>query len=1006
MKKKANNKNNVKTTPTPAQIYNGDFENLSEEIVRYLFQGIDATIKKTDGSKDGGYDIVVECHEGGILRKVYFECKLRSDNLNLRDISANLIIAFNEGAIALVVMTNYDYTEQTNEAIRIFFDKTVLNVKLLIGEDIQKLIKKNNIDVPAGLSEIIASKKSYRKNLSFLRIDLDQDSIYKQILKKSVFSAEQSSNYLQSLYSTQIDKARNHLIKGHTICVEGLIGVGKTSLINILLSSLEYNSVHIVANNYTSQSQLLLGIFLDIWGIPIHTIVKDFSDDIIDRIVKTIDNKSKEKGIGRIIRHLIGKTVPNGIADEHYNSLVCDYLIDILRMHRPNISYIFFIENAEKASEEVQILLAYICSLLIKNNIPCIIEKNKSEYQVMESERADIFYYTLKNMCYHSVPIAYMTPDQAREFVKQSLSHYPKAIQDAVLKKGGVRLLTLTTLIAFVKEKYNENRLHTNWLSELQQFTQNDLPCPIRDLLSLYYQKAPDLFHYLYFFHGKFPLGWAGELVSNCKKYIDELLALKFLDIDDSCLIVANELVMDIIKNIPIENRFSIVLTANKLLVFLAQQNDDLFIESQIYAYSILKQYDKVFLFLENYMGRLFKERQYSAFLEFVDFALEGENSNLNANSKLQLAIAGLTAWTIKREINSPGAKPLFTIAKKLLMGTSGTDSLYYKMCYDYFCAEALFNNCDFKQSLILSKPYYDKCMAHELFHTDGEWQEKICITYALSVKELEGNEKAQEIFIHLYHIFPDSFFIQIEYWDHQQCMNFFSNPKYALECVKKVLFLFEKTSRQDYPLPFHEYVDRAMCALCAKQFNEALEYSNIAIRILESNGILPSLGRAYNIKGCVLICLKDRKNAENCFKEACFLLDETNEILYSWRSRLNLIQLEITRKEKQLLTDDLHLLLDETYKQFRNIYQNKMETLSRQENFYTTREYFALLMFGDAYMKCGGKEIDSILADFGIQNKQKLYKDHLRQITDGRIKKTEFADCSYSIGKYIFMVG
>ena len=61
--------------------------------------------------------------------------------------------------------------------------------------------------------------------------------------------------------------------------MEGLIGVGNTSLINILLSSLEYNSIHIVTNNYTSQSQLLLGIFLDMWGVPIHTIVRDFSDD-------------------------------------------------------------------------------------------------------------------------------------------------------------------------------------------------------------------------------------------------------------------------------------------------------------------------------------------------------------------------------------------------------------------------------------------------------------------------------------------------------------------------------------------------------------------------------------------------------------------------------------------------------------------------------------------------------------------------------------------------------
>ena len=102
---------------TDAQKYNTQFEALSTQIVKLFFKDTNAIIKKTKDTKDGGYDILVEYSDGTTTKRIYFECKLRSGNLNLRDIAANLIIAFNEGAVALGIITNYDYTEQSNENI-------------------------------------------------------------------------------------------------------------------------------------------------------------------------------------------------------------------------------------------------------------------------------------------------------------------------------------------------------------------------------------------------------------------------------------------------------------------------------------------------------------------------------------------------------------------------------------------------------------------------------------------------------------------------------------------------------------------------------------------------------------------------------------------------------------------------------------------------------------------------------------------------------------------------
>ena len=97
---------------TGAQEEFGKFEKISEHIVKYIFRDTDAKITQTAPTKDGGYDIVAECVDGKSTKKIYFECKMRSSNLNLRDIAANVIIAFNEGAVTLVVFTNYNYTVQ------------------------------------------------------------------------------------------------------------------------------------------------------------------------------------------------------------------------------------------------------------------------------------------------------------------------------------------------------------------------------------------------------------------------------------------------------------------------------------------------------------------------------------------------------------------------------------------------------------------------------------------------------------------------------------------------------------------------------------------------------------------------------------------------------------------------------------------------------------------------------------------------------------------------------
>ena len=127
--------------------YSDTFENLSEAIVKYLLRDVDAEIIQTKSKKDGGYDIVVKCQDGNTRKCALFECKLRNANLNLRDIAANVIIAFNHGAVSFIAIANYNFTKQTGEELIAFCQNTVLNIKIIIGEELKQLLQKSCIDV-------------------------------------------------------------------------------------------------------------------------------------------------------------------------------------------------------------------------------------------------------------------------------------------------------------------------------------------------------------------------------------------------------------------------------------------------------------------------------------------------------------------------------------------------------------------------------------------------------------------------------------------------------------------------------------------------------------------------------------------------------------------------------------------------------------------------------------------------------------------------------------------
>lgn len=990
-----------KKIKTNAQKFSSEFEMLSTQIVSAFFEGTNAEVNKTNETKDGGYDIIVEYNEGNTLKKIFFECKLRSSNLNLRDIAANIIIAFNEGAVGLGIITNYNYTEQSNENIAEFFQKTFLNIKVIIGEDFPEIINRYKLSISPELRGMIGFKKAIRKeDFQFLRIDWSKKNIYRQFIEKGYSSSLTHNSYIVEVNSTLFDNAKHYLENGEIICIKGLIGVGKTSFIKNLLSEIDAHEIQIIADMYNSQSQLLLGVFLDLWGVPLHNIVHGFTDDLVKKITSSIEINSNSE-VSDIIHSLLSNSYLSDIAYENYNWLICNYLIHQIIMHKDNFHYVFYIKNIEYATEEVQNILLYLCKLLNNNKIACIIEKDSLEYEILKSSKVDIFHNGIKKYI-REIPLNYLTSIEADNFVKREMQGYPETVQKCILCKAGVRLLTLNAVISYVKQIYQKD-MESKISEKLEKFSQNDIPSSVNNLLDYYFEIDPELFYYLAFAQGKLPIEWIKLLDKDNDEITEHLIALKFLDYDDSCLVAANDLVRSKLNDFLCQNPYKVKKAAEKILSIVDNFDDNYYIECKISVYYHLKKYQITYDYINKYMDKLWCDRQFSSYIKYGTMALKIlDILNKDAEHQLILLTKLLAAWVVKKQENNLDTELLYERYKELLERAAITTRNEFQIKYDYFISKKFFKNCDFKNAVFITEPYYNKFINDTLDKNKSEWAEKICIVYALGKKELQGNDSALQIFKRLIYKNPNSFFIRFEMLSHQQCMNFFKNPLQALKCSEEMFELFNQNLRDDLPLPYHEYVDRAMCALCAKKYDLALQFSDEAIRILDSNGILPALGRAYNIKGCTKLCQDEMVAAKKYIKDACYIMDEVDYYLFSWRSRLNLILLEIHYPSNHTEYKKIKNMLEKTYAQFKNIYKEKINSLALQEEFYNSREYFALLMFGDAYnmLKMKNKVIeDQMLSGKILKN----YKAHLKLLTNNAV--SYFTETPYSHKNFIFMI-
>lgn len=952
-----------------------NFEELSESIVRYLFRETKAEIKRTSENKDGGYDIIAEFNDSKETRKVYFECKLRGENLNLRDIAANVIIAFNEGAVALVVFTNYNYTVQLDEQLHRFNKKAILNIKIIIGEEINQIIKKFGISVSPKLLPLIKSKKSNHKvSDTILQLDFSKVSLYQQLLYKNVRQIADTDCFIPASQKEMVVLARNILIQGGIVGVTGFLGIGKNTFIMAVLKELPSVVIYIDAALHTLQENLLLDILLDIWGIPKGDIIEDFTNDDIDSIARKISPRFKNQQTIKILRRLLGDKRINKINDENYNLLICDYIIELLDLHKSNARYIFHIENLEYTLNEISTLLFYLVRRLNKKKISCIIVSNREEYYGQKSINLE---ESLGYIDYFSLfQLEIYTRKEALEYLHFCKKNISDFIAKIIVDRIGNRQANIDMLLSYLEEAGISLNDYRRILFELEDLSPNSVPALTSKIMRYYRYYYSDFFDILFLLRGKIPESLLPELEIRFE-LVDLLVDENILSYHSDYYVCANPIVQSIVDDWGSNDKPSIKRLAKKALAIL-QNHRNLSFDLKAHILNYLGLYEEALDELKKHIFQLEENRLFDALITSYDIAIT-ICENLKCPIKTMFfIIRQIEILIIKKELLSNKATERLNDLAELFKNYSYLNiPQNYFFAFDYFLGKRDFKNGIYGTQQgcgAILKDYYEKTIQGVYKDNNDDWLGKLCCQYALCVKEDKGNYAAMIIFKKAIRALPGSFSIWLEYNSHLACMKLFSAPNESFVFYSKIVDAFND-NKSICALPFHEYIDKAMSKLLEGDNKQAENLAQEAVLICEANGVFDEWGRALNIKGCAILCQGESGESLPLFKESFGLLKTTGYKLYSWRSQLNYVHFSLDKNE---CNDELINEFKDAYICFLSLSQNKIENLAKGdiEDFFKTREYHALLVLGVCLQKIQ-KPIINIFKDLKIDKiKERYCKD------------------------------
>lgn len=962
--------------------FSNTFEKLCKEILEDLFKNVNMIIEKTRFKKDGGIDIKIKIIVNKVPHYILAECKLRKGNLNLRDISANVIIAYNEGATALLSLSNHNITHQLEEEIYKFTHKSSIIVKFFLSEQFNEYFTKNEEIIkkyPATLIDLIHTKKSNNLyNYPILHIDLNHNPFYTQLIEKREKNINKDIIYPDPYLSFKNDFVDN--FSEHTIySIEGSKNIGKTTLIKNIILELNKTEIRIDGIKEQTEVEFITNILLQMWEIDSLNFFSELTSENLEDIISSIDINCDKKTLYFIFNYLFGNS--KDFDFYHFNHYMCDYIISLLVLHNDEKNYILYFTNIQLMSKEVLSLSQYLITKISNTCISCIIEYDQSfEYQDLSKIiPANLLSFISRNF------IEDLSNEQKEDFLYKFIPHLPKNYAKNIARNNST--LGLYVILLKISKKQLDAYSYEN-LKKIQILSSFD------EILQLTTNNYYILFQLIYLCHHKVPC-FLIEYFNIDNSVIEYLLEHNFIvfsndniiDCDNSLYITAEKYIKRM--------RYNTKKFAEELIVCI-EKNEN-YITQTIYTSYYLTRYEYALKKINRLLNKLYLEKQYTLAQSFIILAIDCCEHTNDFEKKNEYILSYLSIAVILKNLNTSTSINILDKLKSNMVYLSKSEYNLSKMYYDYYYGLNLFKKCDFVKAAQLYESYFNNFM---IYNIKNDVLIKICIRYTLCIKEIYGNNSALTLFKLLLSKSNNSE-LKLYYLSHLGCLNFGQNPVNSVKYFTQIIKMYEDT-KEITIIPYHQYVDLLMSFLLARDYNMCISYAEKVQNLLESHGIYDEIGRVYNIIGCAYLCKNYLEKAFYYVSKSVFILNDTKYRLYYWRSEINLFFISMMLKIENYQI--LHLKVLESYQEFIKMYTKKINMLKiNEESFYHTREYLAILMYYIILKQTNDNYIltNDFDFDFVILNQINKHYDEFKS------KKGQFYNsCPYMFDNFIYMVG
>lgn len=977
----------------------------------------------TKEQKDGGFDgeITIDItSDADICHKILFESKFRTSikSLPLADCAKALIIAFNQAAQTLYIVTNVLFSPQAQEEIDKFKNKINLSVVAVDGKSLRKYVAENREILLDVCSEDFLQ---YIESSSEIDIDIKINDLnektkekiaeQKDIRANNIRTSSKEYLYKNSFFETE-SKKYIHNIKTNSkfTLLSGEAGIGKTVFLTETLSELAtqgYSTMIFDLQQCETPRILFIKLLESLWEIDLSEFISQFNcEDGVENLKPLIEYNSDGKiseSLLSAVTHAICKNTQEikGYTDNYY-FLLANYIYLLLKPYVNNNTIVWAFTDLNKAGvETLDFLYTLLCK--IKGVISIIVEMRAGfTPETVAPELLKCDYYTnfksISNTPYTIKLIQFDYPE-ARQYLKKYLPNTPEKQLNFIIDKVGTLPLYLSTAANYIRTQINNDSINSKAISDrllkewLLQYERNGNDIILNSLC--YFRQNPEINFCLCIaglLDGRLPIAIIESTYSLEQQTIlnDRLDTISIFKFKCDSYYIKHDCIFDAIKeNMSERLRYT---TAKK--IYKCAQNPDIsFNVSEEKNFELLYFMQEYETALDNWFHleeQLYKEHLFCSIIKYGNIALkcydnlELEQRRQDVQAKIITSI--LNAYLQIRILNTAEFNQLLLQYETICnLKKYSSEGAILKARYLFYKWNQSFYGADIEESYgTISEA---KKIVDERNIDDTVLCTNIYWAYALSHKRKTTIEQAIEDYKEGLKKYPDSTILNVGLKLHQAHTYLRKQPEKACEICKSIL---ENMKADD--CPYHEIlqtrIDIVMSTFYAGLYAQALEECKEVLQIAGSVNASYQMGRLYNIFAAGLLLLEDADAAETYFIRAYHEFQEGGNHLFAWRADFNLAQVLLRHGKKRKAVGKFKALYNGGIPNLKERVQNlTLENAEMAAFLYTSRflkekglykenETTKLLQSNETYMKMSDCSTETFLE--ALQQLSYMHKDYL----------------------------